>query len=260
MTPQVPPLTQITDDQGKKEDALVDALQASQAANQALEQVIKLQARAIEEMLRENKKLCQQAKEAHLKAGAMPVMCEASTQILPEEAALFTLVSTQDASVQILEEDRGVTTVQTVPDLQQPQGSPRIQPPVVPPTPRRASKNIAKGEPRIQAPSAENMKDMEKISQANASPYVAEAFRLGWLAGVKSNSLAANKSPSSTRSDDSQPSDPGSFVVGSRGSESCDSRGSESPPGPNDKLPLLPPPPPPMLLVPPPEIPFAQLG
>lgn len=265
-----PPSTQVPDAVTKKEESLIDALQASQAANEALEAVIKLQARAIEQMMEENKKLCQQAKIAHLPTQPKPVMCEASTEILADELCM---IQTLDISVQTTEAGKQATTAQTAPDA--PQSSPRIQPPVVPPTPRRMSKSHEpKGIPRVEAPSELSK---EKMSQANASENVAEAFRLGWLAGVKSNSMAASKSPCSTRSDDSQPSDPGSFVVGSNKSDSGDSRGSdsrvvtpvsvtpgsESPPLCN-KLPalptMMPPPPPPALLAPPSGIPFEQLG
>eukprot|EP00746_Dinoflagellata_sp_MGD_P162049 gnl/MRDRNA2_/MRDRNA2_89440_c0_seq1.p1 gnl/MRDRNA2_/MRDRNA2_89440_c0~~gnl/MRDRNA2_/MRDRNA2_89440_c0_seq1.p1 ORF type:complete len:300 (-),score=74.51 gnl/MRDRNA2_/MRDRNA2_89440_c0_seq1:26-925(-) len=256
-----------------KEESLIDALQASQAANEALEAVIKLQARAIEQMMEENKKLVQQAKDANGKckeakeakealskqakeALSKPATCEASTETVADEAALF--------SMKMHTLEKQVTTVQTAPDV--PQSSPRIQPPVVPPTPRRVSKS------QIEASSELSVDKLTKVNASdysNASPYVAEAFRLGWLAGVKSNAIAKSKSPSSTRSDDSDPSDPGSFVVGSSKSDSgesrgSDSRGSESPPGPAEKLPALPTmmplPPPPALLAPPPEIPFEQLG
>lgn len=266
----IAPSTQFVHIPNTKEEALIDALQASTAANEALEAVIKLQARAIEEMMQENKRLVQQAKQAHLKNHEKPVMCEGSTQVLAEEAAMFSLSSTLDTSVQTGPEGNDVSTVQAALDVLHPvprtamsedddlpRFGLRIQPPAVPPTPRKVSKtHTPKGSPRVAAPSS------IEISKANAEAQ-AEAFRLGWLAGVKSNSMAANKSPSSTRSDDSQPSDPGSYVVGSRGSESGDSRGSLSPPGPNDKLPALPtlmPPPPPPALMAPPEIPFEQLA
>jgi hypothetical protein len=253
----IAPSTQVVNAPSKKEEALIEALQASTSANEALEAVIKLQARAIEQMMEENRKLVQQAHEAHRTKHAKSTTCDAFTEVAP----FSSLISTE---TQTGGEAADVSTVEAAVDV--PQSSPRIQPPAVPPTPRKMSKSHdSKGNPIVAPPSQERV-DMEKLSQANASPFVAEAFRLGWLAGVKSNSMAANKSPSSTRSDDSQPSDPGSagsYIVGSRGSESGDSRGSLSPPGPNDKLPALPtlmPPPPPPVLLAAPEIPFEQLA
>lgn len=226
---RVPLLNKKLNPPSAQDEALVEALQASQAANEALEAVIRMQAEALENILRQNKKLCQQLNEAHPEAHPKPVMCEVSTQVLPEEAA-----------------ENTATPVR-----------PR----------KRSQSQVPNGSPTVQAPSDLNI---DKVAHDNASPYVAEAFRLGWLAGVKSNSLAATKSPSSTRSDHSQPSDPGSlpsdqgsYVMGSRcssESSNVNSPGSESPPGPSDKLPLLPPPEPPSLLVPPPQVHLEQLG
>lgn len=262
-----------------REEALVEALQASQAANEALEAVIKMQVEAMEKVLLENKKLWQQAQAAQsLKICTQPRTSEASTEILPDESKSFYSAGSLDAAVQTLSERTSVPK-HIAPAVHEPQASPRIQPPLVPPTPRLASQTQIPGqlssprmtEPQLESPLPENvdglahMMDQQKIGQA--SPYVAEAFRLGWLAGVKSNSLAANRSPSSTRSDDSHPSDPGSYVMCSSKSESSGSeRGSESPPGPSDKIPALPkmmaPPPPPILSSPPPDamLHLEQLG
>lgn len=265
-----------------REEALVEALQASQAANEALEAVIKMQVEAMEKVLLENKKLWQQAQAAQsLKVCTQPLSIstsEASTEILPDESKSFSSAVALDAAVQTLSERTSVPK-HIAPAVHEPQASPRIQPPVVPPTPMLANQTQIPGqlssprmtEPQLGSPLPENvdglahMMDQQKIGQA--SPYVAEAFRLGWLAGVKSNSLAANRSPSSTRSDDSHPSDPGSYVMCSSKSESSGSeRGSESPPGPSDKIPALPkmmaPPPPPILSSPPPDamLHLEQLG
>jgi len=240
----------------EKEEALVEALQASQAANEALEAVVKMQAEAMEKVLQENKKLWLQAKVAHTAAQASktrtrPSTCEASTEILPDEAKSFYPGGAPDAAELTLSVCNSVPEVD-VPPTDAPQASPRIQPPSVP-TPRDAPRSEPQfGGPLPAGPLPEKANGSPNVKSSD----VAEAFRLGWLAGVKSNSLAAKRSPESTRSDDSQPSDPESFIVSSSKSESSGSeRGSESPPGPSDKIPalpkMMPPPPPPMLSAPP---------
>lgn len=266
----------------------MEALTASQAANDALEGVVKMQQEAIQSLLAENKKLWLQAQQALAsKAPKKPTMCEACTEILPEEGKLLCAAGNQDASAQTDYEVPKIPKVE-MPLAEAPLPSPRIQPPAVPPTPRRLSHGqVPLSSPRIQpvaaplptprtqplvgsptpenvkglAPTPENVNGTADLNIANSSPYVAEAFRLGWLAGVKSNSLAANRAPSSTRSDDSPPSDPGSFIMGdSQGSTSGSEAGS---PAPGDKLPALPtmmPPPPPPTLFAPPAVYLDQLG
>lgn len=235
-----------------REEALVEALQASQAANEALEAVIKMQVEAMEKVLLENKKLWQQAQAAQsLKVCTQPRTSEASTEILPDESKSFYSAGALDAAVQTLSERTSVPK-HIAPAVHEPQASPRIQPPVVPPTPRLASQTQIPGqlssprmtEPQLGSPLPENvdglahMMDQQKIGQA--SPYVAEAFRLGWLAGVKSNTMAANRSPSSTRSDESPPSDPGSFVNVSASSEESGSDSGSATPKLGGVLPPLP--------------------
>jgi hypothetical protein len=256
---------------GENEAALVDALKASQAAMEALEVVVKMQAETIAKLALENKQL----KKAQSLKVVTPKMSDASTEILPGEAKRLFESMLRDKAVQTTSES----------DKEAPQASPRIQPPVVPPTPRSSQGQVPLGSPRVQVPAptpspriqppvAESIEGIQQsvmdLNVSTASPYVAEAFRLGWLAGVKSNTMAANRSPSSTRSDESNPSDPGSCIVASTPSDISDAGsndGSTSPQvagvEPQGALPPLPamlPPPPPPVLFSPPQAWIQQLG
>jgi len=257
----------------KREEALVEALQASQAANDALEAVVKMQAEALANVYKENKRLWKHAQESEQTASlkmpmpcARPRMCEAPTEILPEEAKFILVGCAVDAEVQTFFEDKVPDSPPASPitPTAAPQASPRIAFPTAPLSSPREAAPAPLPTPRIQEPSRpENttpkVEGLAELNIGNASPFVAEAFRLGWLAGVKSNNLAANRSPSSTRSDDSPPSDPGSYVMGSIGDISSGSNsGSESPPECNRyPTPMMPPPPPPKLLPPPPPAAFS---
>jgi len=222
--------------------ALVDALKASQTANDALEAVVKMQAEAMEKIMLERQKEREHLRQLMRKYKSlqvsMPKMSEAPTEIVD--------VAVQTSLQTVSEEDK---------EASQPQ--PKIQPPVAPapslsqgqaPLGSKLEDSAPPTNPRIQPPVAtptpENVEGTQQIivdmDMANASPHVAEAFRLGWLAGVKSNTMAANRSPSSTRSDESPPSDPGSFVNVSASSEESGSDSGSATPQKGGVLPPLP--------------------